>query len=128
MTEPVATSRPDPGADEPLVLVLTTVGDQAAAERVAQALVDERLAACVNILAACRSVYRWQGAVEWATEVPLLIKTRASAYGALAARLRALHPYDVPEIVAWQPQHVAADYLAWALAETAPGHSLDAAQ
>lgn len=119
MAEPAATRLVEPGASEPLVLVMTTVGDDATAERIAQALVDERLAACVNLLVACRSVYRWRGAVEQATEVPLLIKTRASTLPAMAQRLRELHPYEVPEIVAWQPQQVGADYLAWALAETA---------
>ena len=119
MTDSAATIWAEPGACEPLVLLMTTVGDEAAAERIAQALVDERLAACVNVLAPCRSVYRWRGAVERASEVPLLIKTRAQLVSALARRLRALHPYDVPEIVAWQPQQVAADYLAWALDETA---------
>lgn len=118
MTEPVAAQLVESGASESLVLALTTVGDEATAERIAQALVNERLAACVNLLAACRSVYRWRGTIERATEVPLLIKTRASMLPAMAQRLRELHPYDVPEIVAWQPQQVAADYLGWVLDET----------
>lgn len=108
-----------------LLLVLTNVGDAQAADRIALALVEDRLAACVNVLAACRSVYRWQGVVERADEVPLLIKTSIGAWPALSRRLRALHPYEVPEIVAWRPAAVDADYRAWALGEIAaePGAS-----
>lgn len=101
-----------------LVLMLTNMPDADTAHRIAEALVTERLAACVNVLAACRSVYRWQGAVERADEVPLLIKTTVAAQPALARRLRELHPYEVPEIVAWEPSQVAADYLAWAVDQT----------
>lgn len=101
-----------------LVLVLTNVSDAAIAHRIADALVNERLAACVNVMAPCRSVYRWQGAVEHADEVPLLVKTTTDAWPALVHRLRELHPYDVPEIVAWRPSEVSGDYLAWAIGET----------
>ena len=104
--------------DTNLLLAMTNTPDADTAHRIAEALVAERLAACVNVLAPCRSVYRWQGAVERADEVPLLIKTTAAAWPALACRLRALHPYDVPEIVAWEPLQVAADYLAWAREQT----------
>ena len=102
-----------------LLMAMTNVPDAAVADRIARALVAERLAACVNVLAPCRSVYRWQGAVEQADEVPLLIKTTTDAWPALARRLRVLHPHEVPEIVAWQPSEVGDDYLAWAAAETA---------
>lgn len=95
------------------VLVVCNVPDAETAERIAETLVSERLAACVNILAPCRSVYRWQGAVERADEVPLLIKTRRDAYAQLEARLLALHPYEVPEIVAWPLAQGLPAYLTW---------------
>ena len=100
------------------LLVITTMPDQASAERLARALVEARLAACVNILAPCRSLYRWQGAIESAEEVPLLIKTRAARYPELEAAIRAQHPYALPEIVAFEPARGLADYLAWVAAET----------
>lgn len=112
----VSTATVDAG--ESLLLVLTTVDDEAAADRIAQALVAERLVACVNVLAPCRSVYRWRGQVERTDEWPLLIKTRASLGPALARRLAEIHPYEVPELVAWRPSDVAPAYLAWALGET----------
>jgi periplasmic divalent cation tolerance protein len=65
----------------------------------ADRLIGQRLAACVNILAPCRSVYRWQGKTEDSEEVPLLIKTTAERYAALEAAIRAAHPYELPEIV-----------------------------
>ncbi|WP_231137316.1 divalent-cation tolerance protein CutA [Chromobacterium paludis] len=93
--------------------MVCNVPDAETAERIAETLVSERLAACVNILAPCRSVYRWQGAVERADEVPLLIKTRRDAYAKLEARLLALHPYEVPEIVAWPLAQGLPAYLTW---------------
>ena len=102
-----------PARSDELVLVLTTLPDAAAAQRVAQALLDERLAACVAIGAQVTSLYRWQGTLEQATEVPLQIKTVGARLDALCTRLRALHPYDVPELILL-PVQASADYLAWA--------------
>jgi periplasmic divalent cation tolerance protein len=102
------------------LLVVTNCPDQAAAEALAAALVEERLAACVNILAPCRSVYRWQGAVETADEVPLLIKTTAARYAALEAGIRARHPYEVPEIIALPIAAGLPAYLQWLTDETQP--------
>lgn len=102
------------------LLVLCNCPDAATADALAVAVVEARLAACVNMLAPCRSVYRWQGAVARAEEVPLLIKTTAAAYPALEAALRAAHPYDVPEIVAVPMVRGLPDYLAWLAAEVAP--------
>lgn len=102
------------------LLVLTNCPDAACAEAIATRLIETRLAACVNVLAPCRSVYRWQGAVERADEVPLLIKTTAAAYPALEAALRTAHPYEVPEIVAVPIDRGLPDYLAWLAAEVAP--------
>jgi periplasmic divalent cation tolerance protein len=101
------------------LLVITHLPDQASAERVARSLVEARLAACVSILAPCRSVYRWQGAIETADEVPLLIKTRAACYAELEAAIRAQHPYALPEIVACDLVRGLPEYLSWVAAETA---------
>lgn len=103
-----------------LVLVLSTAPDRATAERLAHALVTESLAACVNILAPCRSVYRWQGEVCSEEEWPMLIKTPSDRLDALCARLRALHPYEVPEIVTFAASSALPDYLAWAVEQTRP--------
>jgi periplasmic divalent cation tolerance protein len=103
-----------------ILLVLTNLPDPATAETLATALVDQRLAACVNILPPCRSIYRWQGAVERADEVPLLIKTTPDRYAALEAAIRAGHPYDVPEIIAWPITQGLPEYLAWVAAEALP--------
>ncbi|AXK38627.1 divalent-cation tolerance protein CutA [Crenobacter cavernae] len=94
-------------------IVLCNAPDEATASRLAETLVGERLAACVNLLAPCRSVYRWQGRVETASEVPMLIKTTAERYPALEARLAELHPYEVPEIVALPLSAGLPAYLAW---------------
>ncbi len=88
------------------------------AERIARALVEERLAACVGLLPGLRSVYRWQGAIESADEALLLIKTAADRLDALQARLRALHPYELPEIVAVEIAAGLPPYLDWIVAET----------
>lgn len=101
-----------------ILLVLTNLPDADSAGRVARLLVEQRLAACVNLLAPCTSVYRWQGAVETATEQPLLIKTTRVAYLALQAALQEAHPYELPEIVAIPVQEGLPAYLAWVAAET----------
>jgi periplasmic divalent cation tolerance protein len=102
------------------LLVLTNLPDQAAARSLAERLVEARLAACVNILAPCRSVYRWQGKVETADEVPLLIKTSAERFAELTAAIRASHPYDLPEVIALEIATGLPEYLAWVTGETAP--------
>jgi periplasmic divalent cation tolerance protein len=102
----------------PSLLVLTNLPDEASAHTLATALIEARLAACVNILAPCRSVYRWQWRIEDATEVPLLIKTTADRYPALEAAIRAQHPYELPEIIAVPIDRGLPDYLAWVGLET----------
>lgn len=92
--------------------------DRATAEAIADALVEERLAACANILAPVHSVYRWKGVVERAQEVPLVLKTRASLFAPLARRVKALHPYETPGIVATELPHLDDQYAAWLAAET----------
>ncbi len=102
------------------LLVFTNLPDRAAAEKLAEALVAERLAACVNILGPCRSVYRWQGAVHKDEEHLMLIKSTADRYAALEAAIRAAHPYELPEIVAVSIERGLPAYLEWMAAETAP--------
>ena len=100
-----------------ILLVITNCPDESCANAIALALVEERLAACVNILPRVQSVYRWQGAVESASEIPLLIKTSAERYPALEAAIRARHPYDVPEIIALPLSQGLPAYLNWVAAE-----------
>jgi periplasmic divalent cation tolerance protein len=110
-----------PAVADRVLVVLTTVADAGQAQRLAQALVTERLAACVTVLAPARSTYRWQGAVESADEVPLLVKTTAARWPALRERLRALHPYDVPEMLVLPAADGWPDYLAWVRASVSVG-------
>lgn len=102
------------------LLVLTNLPDRAAAERLAELLVEKKLAACVNILAPCRSVYRWKGAVQHDEEHPVLVKTTAARYAELEAAIRAGHPYELPEIIAVPIERGLSAYLQWVQAETMP--------
>ena len=95
-----------------IVVVLTTVADNAAVEPLARQLVEERLAACVNVLPAMLSFYRWKGTVEREAERQLVIKTSRDRVAALEARLRELHAYELPEFVVLSVQG-SADYAAW---------------
>src|SRR5262245_17988919 len=101
------------------LLVITSLPDRAAAEKLADALVAQRVAACVNILAPCRSVYRWKAEIQHDEEHPLLIKTTQHRYAELEAAIRALHPYELPEIVALPVERGLPAYLDWVAAETA---------
>ena len=107
------------GAGDEVVLVMTNLPDLAAARKLAQLLVEQRLAACVNVLAQCSSVYRWQGKIETATEVPVLIKTVASRYPRVEAAIRANHPYELPEIISVPVVASLGEYLGWVAAQTA---------
>jgi periplasmic divalent cation tolerance protein len=100
------------------VIVLTNLPDRAAAVKLAEALIARRLAACVNVLAECTSIYRWKGAIENTTEVPVLIKTREARYAEVEAAIRSLHPYELPEIVAVPVRHGFDEYLQWVAGET----------
>lgn len=111
-----------PMANTPL-LVLTNLPDPDTARTLAAHLVEHGLAACVNILPACRSVYRWQGQLEEASETPLFIKTTAARYDALETAIRQQHPYELPEIVAVPITAGLPAYLAWLTQETTlPDH------
>jgi periplasmic divalent cation tolerance protein len=102
----------------PAILVLTTLPDQDAARKLARQLVEARLAACVNVLAPCTSIYRWQGALNEDGEVPVIIKTAAENYGRVETFVRERHPYELPELVAIDIANGLPDYLAWVAAET----------
>jgi periplasmic divalent cation tolerance protein len=95
------------------VLVLTTVGDNEQAEELARSLVEERLAACVNVHGAMASFYRWKGAVERDAERQLVIKTTRDRLAALEIRLKALHGYELPEFLVLPVEGGSAEYLAW---------------
>ena len=95
------------------LIVLCTCPDLATAERIAETVVGERLAACVNIAPGLTSIYRWEGQIQRDAELLLLIKTRQEVYPLLEARIRQLHPYQIPEIIALPIQTGAAAYLDW---------------
>ena len=109
--------------DRGALLVFTNLPDRSAAEKLAVALIEQRVAACVNILAPCRSVYRWEGAVQQGEEHPLLIKTSTERYAALEAAIRAGHPYELPEIIAVPVERGLSGYLDWVAQETMIGPS-----
>lgn len=94
-------------------LAVTTVGSREEAERIASALVEERLAACVNIIGGVRSVYRWKDAVESADEVLMLVKTQQAQVERLRARIHELHSYEVPEFLVLEIAGGSAAYLEW---------------
>ena len=96
-----------------VLLCYCSCPDATSAQAIAEALVGERLAACVNVLGSMRSTYRWQGAVEQADERQLVIKTTTSRVAALEARLREMHPYEVPELLVLPVTGGSEDYLRW---------------
>ena len=101
------------GSDPGTLVLLVTVPDADTGKTLARQLVDERLAACVNIVEGITSIYRWEGAVEEAQEVLLILKTTVDRYDALESAIRSRHPYDVPEIVALPITAGLDKYLAW---------------
>jgi periplasmic divalent cation tolerance protein len=105
------------------VIVLTTMPADGDVEALARTLVNERLVACVNVLPPMQSVYRWQGAVQEATERQLIMKTAADRVEQLKSRLGELHPYEVPEILVLPVSDGGAAYLAWITESTSPGPS-----
>ncbi len=107
--------RPDPGD---VRVLLMTAPDAATAERVVGALVEERLAACGNIVPNITSIYRWEGAVQREAEVLVVLKTMASHVDALIERARALHPYDVPELLSLRLDNGYEPYIAWVAEST----------
>lgn len=101
-----------------VLLLLCTCPDDAAAAALARALVEARLAACVNRVPAVASTYRWQGQLVEETEALLLIKTTAARYPELAAKILELHPYSIPELIALPVDQGLPEYLGWVISET----------
>lgn len=101
-------------------LVLTTFGNAEDAARVIRTLIEERLAACGTILPGARSIYAWQGKIEDTEEVLVIFKTTAGNASPLQDRLKALHPYETPEIIALDPAVVSGDYARWVTENTLP--------
>ena len=107
------TAAPDPPVSSEFVLVLVTVPDSEIAHRISNVLVGEKLAACVNIVPGIRSVYAWKGEICNEGELQCLIKTRRSLFAVVRGRVKDLHPYQVPEIVALPLVEGNAEYLEW---------------
>jgi len=99
-------------------LVLSTIDSHQEAERIAQLLVEERLAACVNIVPKITSIYRWKEALERATEHLMIMKTAEDRLPSLTQRIKELHPYEVPEVIAFSIEEGDPTYLEWILSET----------
>lgn len=104
--------------DHEMLLIMTNAPDRDVALRMARELVERKLAACVNVLGGCTSIYAWKGAIEQADEVPVLVKARAACYPEVEAVMRSMHPYEVPEIVAIPVTAALPDYLDWVVSET----------
>ena len=102
------------------IVVFVTAGSESEAETLARVLVEERLAACVNIVGPIRSIYRWEGKLIDDQEWLLVIKTQAERFSAVETRVKALHSYQVPEVIALPILAGAEDYLRWLRSETAP--------
>ena len=96
-----------------VVTVYATFTYPGQAQDIGMTVVEERLAACVNVLQSCRSIYRWEGKVETATETPALFKTTLDKADALIARIKELHSYDIPAIVVWPIELLPADFGDW---------------
>ena len=103
---------------EQALLIISNFPDREGALKLAAALLEARLAACVNVLGECASVYRWQGAVETASEVPVLIKTRESLYARVEETIRTFHPYELPEVIAVPIAGGMPAYLQWLMEES----------
>lgn len=101
-----------------VLLAYSACPDAATAERIARALVEERLIACGNVVPGLTSIYRWRGAIEEAAECLLLMKAPLEKLAALAERIGALHPYEVPEVLVLEVESGAGAYLGWVLEET----------
>lgn len=102
---------------ESLLLVFCTFPDVTSARQIGTALVERQLAACVNLLPAVESIYRWRGTVETAAETLAIFKTTSAEFPTFQQALGEMHPYEVPEIVALAPEKVAAPYREWVCAE-----------
>lgn len=113
----------EPSSAAVVLVVVTTVGASTDATAIARTLVEERLAACVHVLPPMTSVYRWKGQVEEDREQQLVMKTTGACAGALEARLRALHPYELPEFLIVRADGGSDAYLAWVAANVTPAQA-----
>ncbi len=115
-----------PAPPEPrIVSVYAVFADAEEAARISRILVEERLAACANLLSPCASIYRWEGRIEEAREAPALFKTRAETAPLLIERLAALHSYEVPAAVTWEIIYAPEDYARWVCEEVIEGRGPD---
>jgi periplasmic divalent cation tolerance protein len=105
------------------VLVVTQVPDRATADRLAAAVLERRLAACVSIGTPVDSLYHWRGRIETAREIPVVIKAPAWRYADIEATIRELHPYELPEVIAVPVSHGLRPYLDWLAAEASDDRS-----
>ncbi|MDO9365972.1 MAG: divalent-cation tolerance protein CutA [Methylotenera sp.] len=102
---------------ETILLVLTNMPDEASAKQLAETLITQKLAACINLLSPCQSIYAWQGKIEHVREVPMLIKTNQAQYDALEAAIIKAHPYELPEIISIHVDGGLPRYLQWVNAQ-----------
>ena len=98
-----------------ILLAISTFPDAETASRTAQALVEEKLAACANVLPAIHSIYHWKGQIETAGEIMVLFKTTQERQAAFEKKLRSLHPYEVPELICFKIDSGSPDYLRWVI-------------
>ena len=98
-----------------ILLAISTFPDADTASRIAQALVEEKLAACANVLPAIHSIYRWKGQIETAGEIMVLFKTTQERQAVFEKKLRSLHPYEVPELICFKVDRGSLDYLRWVI-------------
>jgi len=98
-----------------ILLAISTFPDADTASRIAQALVEEKLAACANVLPAIHSIYHWKGQIETAGEIMVLFKTTQERQAAFEKKLRSLHPYEVPELICFKIDSGSPDYLRWVI-------------
>ena len=100
------------------IVILVAAPNQQVAKKIAEHIVNKRLAACVNLLPGIRSIYRWQGKIEDDSEILMIIKSRRAKFEELSQSIASMHPYDTPEILALDVSQGSEKYLNWLLAET----------
>ncbi|MBS0588952.1 divalent-cation tolerance protein CutA [Nitrosomonas sp.] len=100
------------------ILIISNFPDEKSAKQLAEALIHQHLAACVNVLSPCASVYRWQGEIESAEEIPVLIKTQRQHYDRVEQLIKMMHPYELPEVIMVPITGGLPAYLQWIAAET----------
>lgn len=117
-------TQPQTAHAQNILLVLTNMPDSTSAAQLGESLIAQHLAACVNILAPCQSIYAWQGKIEQTTEIPLLIKTTTSCYQALETAIIKAHPYELPEIITINVDGGLPGYLQWVNAQLSAGNPI----